>query len=87
MYESPILGLNQNFLFSDIKYRLNIAKTNSKNLSKQTHVLPVFNITEQTALIQSVYVKQISWGSLYLSATLEALFALQGVSELNFDIL
>ena len=30
-------------------------------------------ITEQTVLIQSVYVKWISWGSLYLSATLTVL--------------
>ena len=41
----------------------------SWNLSKQSNVLPVFN-TEQTVLVQSIYVKQVSWGSLYLSATL-----------------
>ena len=36
------------------------------------NVLPVFIITEQTVLVQSIYVKQASWGSLYLSATLVA---------------
>ena len=45
--------------------------TNSRNLSKQFNVLPVFNITEHTVLVQSVYVKQVSWRSLYLSATLK----------------
>ena len=52
---------------------LNTDKTlpkNSQNLSKQSNGLLVFNITEQTVLVQSVYVKQVSWESLYLSATL-----------------
>ena len=52
--------MNQNFLFSDIKYRQTLRKKTLKT----------------SVLVQSVYVKQISWGSLYLSATLETLFAL-----------
>jgi hypothetical protein len=32
---------------------------NPGNLSKQSNVLPVFNITEQKVLVQSVYVKQV----------------------------
>ena len=35
------------------------------------NVLPVFNITEQTVLVQAVYVKWVSWGSLYISYTLD----------------
>ena len=34
------------------------------------NVLPVFNITEQTVLVQAIYVKRVSWGSLYVSYTL-----------------
>ena len=34
------------------------------------NVLPVFIVTEQTVLVQSVYVKHVSWESLYLSAPL-----------------
>ena len=30
------------------------------------NVLPAFNITEQTVLIQAIYVKWVSWGSLYV---------------------
>ena len=37
------------------------------------NVLPVFNITVQTVLGQAVYVKQVSWGSLYVSYTLDIL--------------
>ena len=45
----------------------------SQNLSKQSNVLPVFNVTEQRVLVQSIYVKQVNLGSLYLSATLDNL--------------
>ena len=41
-----------------------------ETFSNQSNGLPVFNIAEQTVLVQSVYVKWISWGSSYLSATL-----------------
>ena len=34
------------------------------------NVLPVFDITEQTDLVQAVYLKRISWGSLYVSYNL-----------------
>ena len=34
------------------------------------NVLPVFNITEKTVLVQAIYVKRVSWGSLYVSYTL-----------------
>ena len=53
---------------------LNTGKTlpkNSRNLSNQSNVLPVFNITEQTVLVQAVYVKRVSWGPLYVSYTLD----------------
>ena len=56
-------------MFSDIKYRQNIAKK-SRNLSKQSNVLPVFNITEQTALVQSVAGDLYTRPALYLSTTL-----------------
>ena len=35
------------------------------------NVLPVFDTTEQTVLVQAVYVKWVSWGSLYISYTLD----------------
>ena len=41
-----------------------------ETFSNQSNGLPVFDIAEQTVLVQSVYVKWISWGSSYLSATL-----------------
>jgi hypothetical protein len=52
---------------------LNTGKSLPKILetfSNQSNGLPVFNIAEQTVLVQSVYVKLIRWGSLHLSATL-----------------
>ena len=36
----------------------------------KAEALPVFDITDQTVLVESINVKRISWGSLYLSATL-----------------
>ena len=41
-----------------------------ETFSNQSNGLPVFDIAEQTVFVQAVYVKWISWGSSYLSATL-----------------
>ena len=69
-----INGLNQNCLCSDIIYRQNIAKKLSKPLNLPfKNVLPVFIMTEQTVLVQSVYVKQRSLLSLHLVRSLAPL--------------
>ena len=38
------------------------------------NVLPVFDTTEQTVLVQAVYVKWVSWESLYVFYTLCSCF-------------
>ena len=62
-------GLNQNCLFSDIIWKQLIGKKLSK-FTKQGNVLPVFNVTNQTVLVQAIYVKLVSRGSLHFSCTL-----------------
>ena len=60
-----INGLNQNC--KQAKHYQKTVKTSQPSLN----ILPVFIITEQTVLVQSIYVKQASLLSLHLARTLD----------------